>query len=174
VPLCVSLLVGGGCCLSLSPRGLPLHILFFFQIQKSSKLLIDSRFQIVILSVGFLWLKNLCLCLCWVSVSAAILSLGMSKFQMYEHEICKPWTADWKVCVCNIKQDIFWIWKCWKYRGYFVEISVNIIFEIKVILEIFYLSFDKFGHKACRTSVLVRAPVTMEIRVVTSMYLDPS
>jgi hypothetical protein len=89
---------------------------------------------------------------------------------MYEHEICKPWTADWKVCVCNIKQDIFSIWKCWKYRGYFVEISVNIIFEIKVILEIFYLSFDKFGHKACRTSVLVRAPVTMQIRVVTSFH----
>jgi hypothetical protein len=38
-----------------------------------------------------------------------------------------------------------------------------IIFEVKVILENILFIVDKFDHKACRTRVLVRAPVTMRI-----------
>jgi hypothetical protein len=44
--MCVSLLVGGGCCLSLSPCGLLFHFLFFFSDFQAAKYKDDSRLEV--------------------------------------------------------------------------------------------------------------------------------
>jgi hypothetical protein len=39
----------------------------------------------------------------------------------------------------EILSRICWFWKRWKYKGYSVEISVNIIFEVKVIFQKYFI-----------------------------------